>query len=541
MKTNTATPKNIWMLTREYGDLAGAGGVKDVTAQLSRAMAAWSGRKVNVVVPLYGFMNPSEHGFAIMMDPQQPEKELYFEVTMNYVSQERREGLRVWWAKIDRVNLYLLESPRFAEKGDVYTYTAEEETADPSKRQGEGHFDFFAMNMLLQKGALQLMLNLQEKPDIIHCHDGHTAVLPAIISETPWLKSYFRATSCLVTIHNAGVGYHQDVADLPFAHAMTELPWRVIMQSRLLGNFDPLVCAGLYAAVNTVSENYARELQESLGDEQTGWLGHHLGDLGVVLEGITNGVDPDEFSPLKGSSLGLAASFDPRKPGTLEGKEQCKRQLIETLSQHNAQSELVQHGYLEQGTDVPLFSFIGRLSEQKGIDILLGAMEKILDQFSDIQLVILGRGAAAIENSILSLVEEERNRGRVCFLSGYHTGFAFRVYSGGDFFLVPSRYEPCGLTDFIAQLFGNLPIVHHVGGLVKVINEKTGFSYVEHSPDALAEAIVRAIAAYENKTLMQTMLKSAAELIDRKYTWKEVKNQYLQLYKKTMVNSFQAH
>ena len=537
MKTNTVTPKNIWMLTREYGDLVGAGGVKDVTAQLSRAMAVWSGRKVNVVVPLYGFMNPAEHGFAIMMDPHQPKQELYFEVAMDYVDQERLEGLRVWRARIDRVNVYLLESQRFGEKGDVYTYTADEQTADPSKTQGEGHIDFFAMNLLLQKGALQLMLILQERPDIIHCHDGHTAVLPAIISETPWLKSYFRTTSCLVTIHNAGVGYHQDVADLPYAHAMTGLPWRVIMQSRLRGNFDPLVCAGLYATVNTVSENYARELQESLGDEQTGWLGHHLRDLGVILEGITNGVDPRDFSPQQGSSLGLAASFDPRMPETLLGKQQCKRQLVEALSQHNSQSELIQYGYLEQVNDVPLFSFIGRLSEQKGIDILLGAMERILQQYHDLQLVILGRGAANIESSILPLVEQELNLGRVCFLSGYDTSFAYRVYSGGDFFIVPSRYEPCGLTDFIAQLFGNLPIVHHVGGLVKVINGKTGFSYDEHSPDALAEAIERAIAIYEDKKQMQTMQREAAELIDKKYTWKEVKSQYLQLYKKTMMKN----
>jgi len=527
------------MLSREYGELAGAGGVKDVAVQLSRAMAAWSGRRVSVVLPLYGFIDPASFGFKLMADPNFPEKALYFEVAMNYVDQERLEGVRVWQVKHDRVNIYLLESPRFGEKGDVYTYTGEDEIADPYKRQGEGHFDFFAMNLLLQKGALQLMLILREKPDVIHCHDGHTAVLPAIIRETPWLKSYFGATGCLVTIHNAGVGYHQEVADLPFAHAMTGLPWRVIMQCRLQGKFDPLVCAGLYATVNTVSENYAKELQESLADEQTGWLGHHLADLGVILEGITNGVDSDDYSPQQGEEMGLAASFDPRFSETLIKKQECKKQLLKELARQVDHNELIQYGFLDTRLDIPLFCFIGRLSEQKGIDILLEALEKILVQHQDFQLVVLGRGTAGIEGMIIALAEQEQNRGRFCFLSGYDTAFAFRVYSGGDFFLVPSRYEPCGLTDFIAQLFGNLPIVHHVGGLVKVINGETGFSYTEHSSDALVEAMERALIAYGDKKLVQKMQKSAAELIDKKYTWKEVKDKYLQLYRKSILNNFQ--
>ena len=88
---------------------------------------------------------------------------------------------------------------------------------DPSRRKGAGHYDYFAMNLLLQKGALQLMIHLDEKPDIIHCHDGHTALIPAIINETGWLKGYFRSCGLLTTIHNAGRGYHQEVDDIPFA------------------------------------------------------------------------------------------------------------------------------------------------------------------------------------------------------------------------------------------------------------------------------------------------------------------------------------
>ncbi|MEE4240906.1 MAG: glycogen/starch synthase, partial [Desulfopila sp.] len=221
MKKTIKSPGNIWLLTREYGGLAGAGGVKDVTEQLSQALAAWSGRKVSVVLPRYGFLDPTRHGFSLLQDPLEPDRELVFDVEMNYAGQERRETLTVWYAKSMKVNIYLLDSPRFREKSGVYTYTAADEVDNPTWQRGEGHFDYFAMNLLLQKGAIQLLLSLQECPDIIHCHDGHTAVLPAIIAETPWLKNYFRHTGFLVTVHNAGVGYHQDVADLPYAKAMT--------------------------------------------------------------------------------------------------------------------------------------------------------------------------------------------------------------------------------------------------------------------------------------------------------------------------------
>ncbi|MCP3870424.1 MAG: glycogen/starch synthase, partial [Gammaproteobacteria bacterium] len=205
--------KNIWMLSREYGGLAGAGGVKDVAKQLSCALARWTGRRVSVVMPLYGFVVPKACGFSPLMDPIHPEKQVTYNIDMNYIGEERRERVWVWHARIERVRLYLLATDRFQEKGDVYTYTQDEESGDPWKKQGEGHYDYFAMNILLQKAAIELMILLGEKPDIIHCHDAHTAVLPAIINESSWLRSYFRETGTVVTIHNAGRGYHQEVLD----------------------------------------------------------------------------------------------------------------------------------------------------------------------------------------------------------------------------------------------------------------------------------------------------------------------------------------
>jgi len=521
------------MLSREYGNLAGAGGVKDVAEQLSRSLAAWSGRKVSVALPLYGFMDAAALGFVPLEDQQSENTDLLFDVEMNYAYEERRESVRVWFGKEEGVHIYLLDSQRFREKASVYTYSIGEELADPSKRQGEGHVDYFAMNLLHQKAALQLMLLLDEKPDIIHCHDGHTAVLPAIIAETPWLGSYFRHTGYIVTIHNAGAGYHQDVPDLPYAKAMTGLPWHAVMRCRLNGSFDPLIAAGVYATVNTVSENYARELQNSVEDEQTGWLGHHLLDMGTKLEGITNGVDPHAFSPRRGSEIGLAAPFDPLEDEAMAGKAVCKKHLLEQLGAAAPEDDVSQYGLLDGNEKVPLFTFIGRLSAQKGVDILHNAIAEMVGSHEKFQFVILGSGPAYIERKLIVLAEQAQ--GNICFLSGYNPRLANRIYSAGDFFVIPSRYEPCGLTDYIAQLFANLPVVHHVGGLVKVIDGETGFVYRKNSPGALARTMERAMAAYGDKALIRSMQKKAIETIEKKYTWKEVKKHYLELYKKAIV------
>ena len=540
--------RSIWMLTREYGHLAGAGGVKDVAQQLATALAGRDERSVSVVMPCYGFMDPSSLGFLPLADPLFPERELEYEVDLDYAHVERRETVRVWIARINSVTLYLLAADRFAEKAAVYSYTAEEEAINPDHTAGEGHIDYFAMNILLQKGALDLMLLLGACPDIIHCHDGHTAVLPAMIRENSGLRHFFRGTGVVVTIHNAGKGYHQEVADLSFAHAITGLPWKVIMRNRLADCFDPLLAAAQYAVMNTVSEQYARELQESEDDLLTGWLGHTLLEQGVILKGVTNGIDPAEFDPAEPGKSGIDAPFNPLAAGALQGKRACKEILLRELAGDRTVGGILPIGSLDFRPDLPLFTFIGRLNEQKGVGVLLAALQRLLQGEAAaatpdlpgtssspagiaFQFLLLGTGGHDEERDLTSLAEKEENRGRVCILKGFNSALANRIYAAGDFFLIPSRYEPCGLTDFIAQLFGNLPIVHHVGGLVKVLDGETGFSYIPHTPAALSEAMQRAMALYqEYPARIRKMQRQAVKRIHERHTWQMVMKQYLQLY-----------
>ena len=522
---------NIWMVSREYGELAGAGGVKDVVWQLAEALAVIPGTAIRVVLPCYGFISPSRSGFVQLMDPQEGARVLSFDVDMNYGEEERRERCRIWTKSSGGVVIYLVEADRFLEKAGVYTYSDKDSGWEEWRKSGMGHYDYFAMNLLLQKSSLELMMVLGETPDVIHCHDGHTALIPALIHECQGWRSYFRRTGCLVTVHNAGMGYHQEIADLSFAHGLTGLPWHCIHENLLSGKFDPLLAAGRYAVVNTVSENYARELQETEADEATDGLGHALLKQGVILEGITNGICPDFFNPANGKEMGLPASFNPGDAkDELAGKRTCKEHLLKLVATETEVEGVELYGSLEKDSMEPLFAFIGRLSEQKGVDHFLAAIEQLFTEYEHGQAVILGTGGEHMEAAILSLAAKKSLHGRICFLRGFSSKLANLIYAAGDFFVIPSRYEPCGLTDYIAQLFGNIPVVHHVGGLVKVDDGRTGIAYQEGSAAALHAALDRSLRLFEDKTSLRAMQRAAVEEIREKYTWDVVKKQYLKLY-----------
>ncbi len=524
------------MVSREYDGLAGAGGVKDVCRQLAEALVEHAGCRVRVVLPGYGFMDAGKLGFSLLpltRPAGHARIRTTFSVDMNYPDQDRREPVSVWFKELRGVEVYLLESPRFVEKLGVYTYTAEEERRTAWQHRGEGHVDYFAMNILLQKAALDLMILLDLRPDCIHCQDGHAATLPAMMRELPGYRQFFSDTGAVVTIHNAGTGYHQDIADLIFAGALTGLPASVIEAGRLGNSFDPFVAAAPYARLNTVSENYARELQQTSEDARTGWLGHELLQRGVTLAGITNGITPEDFNPDHPEKLGLAAAFSPAK-GDVAGKRTCKEQMLAACSLDNSWQRVEQYGQLSVDASLPLCTFIGRLTAQKGVDVLLQAVSLLLagaaaDSF---QLLILGSGASELEEQLENLTGVAAVSGRICFLKGYDPALANQIYAAGDFFLIPSLYEPCGLTDYIAQLMGNLPIVHHVGGLIKVLDNKTGFAYHEHAPEALAGAMERALTVYEgDPAALQKMQQAAVARIGTHHSWQKVMEEYLKLYR----------
>lgn len=516
--------ESIWMVTREYRGVAGAGGVKDVSRDLAESLVR-AGYEVSVIMPRYGFVKPDELGFKTLGTQ--------FDVNANYAHEERRENVGFWHQKLKGVDIILVEASRFSEKLGVYVYTEEEEGLDPSHKKGEGHLDYFAMNILLQKAVLDYAIFTGNRPNVFHCQDGHTSVIPAMMREIEGFRHYFKSSSALVTIHNAGLGYQQDVADLLFAMTLTGLPQRTIYSAVLNGSFNPFLAGAAYAPINTVSENYARELQETEFDALTGWLGHALKDRNIFIEGITNGINPDEFSPSHPQILGLPAAFDPAK-GDLAGKAICRKELVIRLMFAEI-GDIKKYGTIDYSPSQPLITVVSRFSEQKGLDILGQALESLLAEDKNIQVVILGNGNRDIEHHLISLAEQLAHEERLAVLIGYDSGLANLIYAAGDFFVIPSRYEPCGLTDFIAQLMGNLPIVRTTGGLVKVRDGFNGFSYKDHTPDALIHAVNRALKTYRNSPdTIKQMQVNAVRNIYENYTWNKVREKYIRLYQKAM-------
>ena len=536
---------SVWTVSREYDGLAGAGGVKDVCRQLAETLAENGQCKIRVVLPRYGFIQPREMGFFPLKLPvtqcASSASSRYhdsFHVDMNYAGESRRETVSLWQAEKCGVTIFMVEAERFAEKLDVYTYTAEEESLRSWQRQGTGHYDYFAMNILLQKAALGLMILLNERPDIIHCQDGHAAVLPAMIREIEGYRHFFRHTGTVLTVHNAGTGYHQEVEDLHFAQAITGLPDHVIRAGLLDRAFDPIISASGYAVLNTVSEQYAFELQETPEDVRTGWLGHALLKRGVTLAGITNGINPDDFDATDTGKTGLPASFDVLK-GKLKGKQTCKEKLLRAMNRRRKRARVDQFGRLSMKPDQPIFTFIGRLTLQKGVDLMVDSFTGLLEEDREFQLLVLGGGDTELEERLSEMAENETSSGRMCFLCGYDQELALKIYAAGDFFLIPSLFEPCGLTDYIAQLFGNLPIVHSVGGLVKVEDGQTGFAYAKHSSSALTERVSKAMEMYRAEPeQIKIMQKKAFRRILDQHTWKKVMVGYQELYRQAVDMAF---
>jgi starch synthase len=506
----------VWHVAREYAGLAEAGGVKDVVRGLAEAHAR-RGARVSVVIPFYGFL-PRELAAGktvaafTMSLPDQDKENAFQEETVSVIASQR-EGVR----------LLLVASPRFTEKRGVYVYTAEDERENRWRTRGSGHWDSHQLNLILQRAALETALATSEVPDCFHCHDGHTGFLPALLREDERYAAAFRRTAAVMTIHNAGAGYHQEVWDPGFAGLLTGLPPRVLEKGELAGATDPLLLAGSYAKLVTVSERYAEEMLAEKNDEMGGGLGRTLRERGIALAGITNGIDPSPWDPRDPRKTGLPAAFDPLA-GDLAGKKKCREALAEHLGLRDTR------GF----ADDPVYAFVGRLTGQKGVHVLYEALQRLVSASAVCRFVILGQGEKEMEAMLTHLAAQASATGRLTFIPRYDSALASLIYAGSDFFLVPSAYEPCGLTDFIAQLMGSIPIVHRVGGLVKVRDGETGFSYDEHTAAALGASIERAGALYRGEPrALDLMRRKAFEEIFSRHTWDHVLSDgYLPVYEK---------
>ena len=563
---------HIVHVARECSEIASAGGVGDVVLQLALECVR-DGRRTTIVLPHYGsFSRERLQAIADRIATMLPwykcevrfPKAVALDVPMAYSDDPgRTEPAAV--ETIDfrgtvTLTLAFVVADRFVGKEKPYTYTAAEARAilyaPPDAKsvcgaelpprefhveEGTGHFDYFAMNVLLQKAALMWMERQAGARVAVHCHDAHTAMLPmmAKLAEPPSRCSEHRY---VVTAHNCGVAYRQRCWDIDYVAAVTGVPRPAVKQCVIEGEFDPFGAAALYADhLTTVSDGYAWEVQgawleSSGGDREVQEFSRFLAQHSIPITGIANGVaaelkGPEAIRPELGRRVRNVEDF--------AWKAGFRKRFIRTVSRKNLDSRWGidpenRHGHLRRlPADGCLFTFVGRWTNQKGLDIIVRAAQEVLSARPEAGLCILGEGNQPfVFASLLRLVDEFP--GRVAVLRGFSERLAAAVYAAGDFVLVPSRFEPCGLIDMIAQLNGNLPVVNQVGGLSKVIDGTTGIGYFatndRENLRGLVRCMHRALAIFADAERHSRMQLDANREVRGKYAWKSVLARYAQLY-----------
>ena len=391
------------------------------------------------------------------------------------------------------VPLYILDAPElFRREGGPYQDIT-----------GHDHPDNALRFAVFSKAAAILASSdspLEWRPDILHCNDWQTGLAPA------YLRLSGQSVATIMTVHNLAYQGIFPPADL----ATADLPPESFSVSGVeyYGNLSFLK-AGLFYAnrITTVSPTYAEEIrQPALGMGMQGLLTTRGSDL----VGILNGIDTAEWNP--SSDLYLPYGYSVRAPS---GKKRCKVKLQQDLN-------------LEPSKEAPLFGVIARLAQQKGLDLIVAVAAGILQRGG--QIALLGTGEKTLETAFRDL--SERHPGKVAAVIGYDEGLAHRIEAGADIFLMPSRFEPCGLNQLYSLRYGAVPVVHATGGLKDTVEDGvTGFVFQEPTPHALWRAIHRALSAYTDPKIWQRIMRAG---MSRDFSWEKSARDYAALYRRVL-------
>jgi starch synthase len=466
------------------------GGLADVIGSLPRALQR-AGADVQVVLPKYNCINTSKHDIT--------PTGLGAEAPLN----GSVEWAGVWECKRD-VTYYFIDNPRFYDRPHPY------------QENGSDYSDNAERFIFFSRAVLELCHRFDVRPDVIHCHDWHTALIPVFLR----VKKFFFAgkppVATIFTVHNAG---YQGRFSLD-KFSQTSLPSNLLNFNTGIRHGDGinLLKGGILFSdmITTVSPRYCEELQSRPGGNGLEEVFKRRSDRMV---GILNGIDVTEWNPA--ADPFLAQPYDANDPS---GKRLCKRDLQARLG-------------LPVRDDVPLLAAIMRFTEQKGTH-LVEAISGYLG-VADVQCLVIGSGDAAKEETFRRLSREYA--GKFCAIVGdfesYDQALVHRVEAGADIFLMPSLYEPCGLSQMFSLRYGAVPVVRRVGGLADTVSEYNpqtgegnGFTFFDPVPEAFIDAVSRAITCFrEQKSDWRRIMRNG---MSANFSWDASADRYLQLYER---------
>jgi starch synthase len=444
----------ICFVTAEYAPLAKAGGLADAAGALARTLDA-HGHDVRVFLPAYRTaLATAERRWPVEFLRSIP-------ITLG----SHRYDVSVSHAEVpgSRLKVYLVECPALFDRPTLYADGPDE------------HLRF----LLLTRAAIEACQRMAFAPDIAHCHDWHTAFLPLYLKSIYAWDRLFAATKSVFTIHN--LGYQGElpgarVQDLGLGDARGMLDQGDLRAGRVNAMKHGIRYADL---VTTVSPTYAREIATA---EHGMGLDEVIRARGTAIVGILNGIDPDEWNP--GTDRHLPHHFSLRR---MVGKGLMKQALLQRIG-------------LAIDPGRPLIGMVTRLVTQKGIDLLIDALPRLLAS-REFGLVVLGNGEARFERFFAELAAQ--HPGRIAFQQGYSEELAHWIEAGADLFLMPSRYEPCGLNQMYSLRYGTVPIVRRTGGLADSVQAfdaatglGTGIVFEHYDAAAVTWAVGQALDLY---------------------------------------------
>jgi len=466
----------ILLAASEVVPYAKTGGLADVAGALPREFAKL-GHDARLVMPRYAKVKNALEPVKTGLDVELAGERVAFDLLL-----DKSQGYEAWF----------VDCGRFFDRPGLYG----EDGADYP--DNAARFAFFAKAILAAAEALNFT------PDVIHCHDWQTALVPLLLKK----GGHPFSSGTLFTIHNlAYMGNFPPGEVLPLI-GLGDGVFTAEGGLEYYGKVNYLK-AGLVSAdiLTTVSETYAHEIQTpEFGYGLEGVLRSRSADL----FGVLNGIDYEIWNPA--SDADLVANYSGKNPG---GKALCKADLQREYG-------------LPERADVPLFGMVTRLADQKGLDLF----EKVADDFfsKNLQFALLGTGEPKYHALFTDLAARYPEKCGVRL--AYDAALAQRIYAGADLFLMPSRYEPCGLGQLIALAYGTVPVVRATGGLADTIREgENGFVFTDYLPSALFDSAKRALVSFSDRETWDGLARRA---FASRYPWSRSAERYVELFGRTL-------
>ncbi len=478
-KIKVSSKKKIVFLGSEAAPFIATGGLADVLGSLPKALAKNSNLDISVILPLYGnISNEWKSQFKFLTS---------FNVSVSW----RLQYAGVFYFEYQGVKFYFIDNEYyFKREGNIYGFY------DDGER-----FAFFS------RASLDAIARLNIYPDVLHCNDWQTAGSIVYLKGMYYGDKHFSKIKTVFTIHNIE---YQGIFDMHTYGDVFGFPESI----KQLVEFDGCVnlmkgAIEMTDIVSTVSPTYAEEIKNS-------FFAHRLENIinrnARKLYGVLNGIDVDYYNPETDKYL-----FANYSVNDLSGKAVCKEELQKMLN-------------LPVRSDVPIIAVISRLVSHKGLDLLRDTIESLLVQ--DVQIVILGKGETSYENYFENVARTYS--GKCVTIIAYNQDLSRKIYSGADIFLMPSKMEPCGLSQMIASRYGTVPVVRETGGLNDSIKAYTGvkgngFTFHDYNAFDMLYVINEAIRTYKDKDQWKDVQNRA---MTTDFSWNYQAGEYEKLYDK---------